>query len=123
MTLPLEDVKVLDLSRLLPGGFCSLLLADLGAHQLKLGVGGEVASYNDTYAFGSGGSFYFHAPTSLGTRRGAHYGGSGTVAPAQLSAPAFTALLQDRARLGAVWRGGEFMDGRRAPKRGGAKAA
>jgi len=29
--LPLSDVKVLDLSRLLPGGFCSLLLADFGA--------------------------------------------------------------------------------------------
>ncbi len=36
MTLPLEDVKVLDLSRLLPGGFCSLLLADLGAEVLKV---------------------------------------------------------------------------------------
>src|SRR5215210_1681652 len=29
--LPLEGVRVLDLSRLLPGGFCSLLLADFGA--------------------------------------------------------------------------------------------
>lgn len=36
MTLPLQDVKVLDLSRLLPGGFCSLLLADLGAEVLKV---------------------------------------------------------------------------------------
>jgi crotonobetainyl-CoA:carnitine CoA-transferase CaiB-like acyl-CoA transferase len=36
MSLPLEDVKVLDLSRLLPGGFCSLLLADLGAEVLKV---------------------------------------------------------------------------------------
>jgi crotonobetainyl-CoA:carnitine CoA-transferase CaiB-like acyl-CoA transferase len=33
---PLSDVKVLDLSRLLPGGFCSLLLADLGAEVLKV---------------------------------------------------------------------------------------
>jgi alpha-methylacyl-CoA racemase len=32
----LSDVKVLDLSRLLPGGFCSLLLADLGADVLKV---------------------------------------------------------------------------------------
>ena len=31
MTLPLEGLTVLDLSRLLPGGFCSLLLADFGA--------------------------------------------------------------------------------------------
>ena len=34
--LPLEGVKVLDLSRLLPGGFCSLLLADFGAEVLKV---------------------------------------------------------------------------------------
>jgi alpha-methylacyl-CoA racemase len=33
---PLGDVKVLDLTRLLPGGFCSLLLADLGAEVLKV---------------------------------------------------------------------------------------
>jgi alpha-methylacyl-CoA racemase len=33
---PLADVRVLDLSRLLPGGFCSLLLADLGAEVLKV---------------------------------------------------------------------------------------
>lgn len=34
--LPLSGVKVLDLSRLLPGPFCSLLLADLGAEVLKV---------------------------------------------------------------------------------------
>ena len=32
----LADVRVLDLSRLLPGGFCSLLLADYGADVLKV---------------------------------------------------------------------------------------
>jgi crotonobetainyl-CoA:carnitine CoA-transferase CaiB-like acyl-CoA transferase len=36
MTLPLQGVGVLDLSRLLPGGFCSLLLADFGADVLKV---------------------------------------------------------------------------------------
>jgi crotonobetainyl-CoA:carnitine CoA-transferase CaiB-like acyl-CoA transferase len=39
---PLAGVRVLDLSRLLPGGFCSLLLADYGADVLKvedLGMG------------------------------------------------------------------------------------
>src|SRR5215216_5513985 len=35
-SLPLSDLKVLDLSRLLPGGFCSLLMADLGAEVLKV---------------------------------------------------------------------------------------
>src|SRR5438105_3390461 len=34
--LPLEGVKVLDLTRLLPGGFCSLLLADFGAEVVKV---------------------------------------------------------------------------------------
>jgi crotonobetainyl-CoA:carnitine CoA-transferase CaiB-like acyl-CoA transferase len=33
---PLAGLRVLDLSRLLPGGFCSLLLADLGAEVLKV---------------------------------------------------------------------------------------
>jgi alpha-methylacyl-CoA racemase len=36
MSLPLSGIKVLDLSRLLPGGFCSLLLADFGAEVLKV---------------------------------------------------------------------------------------
>jgi crotonobetainyl-CoA:carnitine CoA-transferase CaiB-like acyl-CoA transferase len=36
VSLPLEGIRVLDLSRLLPGGFCSLLLADFGAEVLKV---------------------------------------------------------------------------------------
>ena len=45
MSLPLEGIRVLDLSRLLPGGFCSLLLADFGADVVKvedLGMGDYV---------------------------------------------------------------------------------
>jgi crotonobetainyl-CoA:carnitine CoA-transferase CaiB-like acyl-CoA transferase len=34
--LPFEGLKILDLSRLLPGGFCSLLLADFGADVVKV---------------------------------------------------------------------------------------
>ncbi len=36
MSGALSGIKVLDLSRLLPGGFCSLLLADFGAEVLKV---------------------------------------------------------------------------------------
>ena len=36
MSLPLSGLKVLDLTRLLPGGFCTLLFADLGADVLKV---------------------------------------------------------------------------------------
>jgi alpha-methylacyl-CoA racemase len=36
MNLPLDGLKVLDLTRLLPGGFCSLLLADFGADVVKV---------------------------------------------------------------------------------------
>jgi alpha-methylacyl-CoA racemase len=32
----LSDIRILDLTRLLPGGFCSLLLADLGADVVKV---------------------------------------------------------------------------------------
>lgn len=36
MTLPLSGIKVLDLSRLLPGPYCSQVLADFGAEVLKV---------------------------------------------------------------------------------------
>lgn len=41
MTGLLEGVKILDLTRLLPGGYCSMLLADMGADVLKIEAPGE----------------------------------------------------------------------------------
>ena len=36
MTLPLDGIKVIDLSRMAPGPFCTMVLADLGADVLKV---------------------------------------------------------------------------------------
>jgi crotonobetainyl-CoA:carnitine CoA-transferase CaiB-like acyl-CoA transferase len=47
MVAPLAGVRVLDLSRLLPGPFCSLLLADMGAEVVKVEAveGGDYARW------------------------------------------------------------------------------
>lgn len=60
MFLPLEGVRVLDLSRVLAGPFCSMILADLGAEVVKVEMPG---SGDDTRSWGppfiKGESAYF----------------------------------------------------------------
>ncbi len=36
MTLPLENILIIDLSRMLPGPYCSMILADLGAEVIRV---------------------------------------------------------------------------------------
>ncbi len=51
MPLPLEGIKILDLSRLLPGPFATLLLGDLGADVLKIedNIQGDYARWREPY--------------------------------------------------------------------------
>jgi len=50
MTLPLDGIRVIDLSRMLPGPYCSMILSDLGA---------EVIHVNDSkYPYGSPPPFF-----------------------------------------------------------------
>ena len=58
--LPLQGVRVLDLTRLLPGGFCTLLMADFGA---------DVVKVEDT---GMGDYVRWSAPYYEGAERGAN---------------------------------------------------
>ena len=54
----LEGLRVLDLSRLLPGGFCTLLLADMGAEVLKVEDtgGGDYIRWMPPYYGGEDGA-------------------------------------------------------------------
>jgi alpha-methylacyl-CoA racemase len=60
MSSPLEGVRVLDLSRLLPGPFCTLILAELGAEVVKLEDtgAGDYLRIIPPSKNGAGGAYY-----------------------------------------------------------------
>src|ERR1051325_4110062 len=79
MTAPLEGVRILDLSRVLAGPYCTMLLGDLGAEVIKVerpGVGDDTRAWGPP--FRGGISTYFSAvqrgkrsvAIDLGTERG-----------------------------------------------------
>ena len=56
---PLKGIKVLDLSRLLPGGFCSMMLGDFGAEVIKVEEPGRGDYVRWAPPFIEGQSAYF----------------------------------------------------------------
>lgn len=60
MALPLEGVKILDLSALLPGPFCTMILADYGAEVIKIEPpkGGDLFRHTKPLIEDTGGVFF-----------------------------------------------------------------
>ncbi len=65
---PLHGVRVLDLTRLLPGGYCTQLLADLGADVIKVEQPGRGDDVRSTPPFTSTGESALHLVLGRGKR-------------------------------------------------------
>jgi crotonobetainyl-CoA:carnitine CoA-transferase CaiB-like acyl-CoA transferase len=58
MTLALENVTILDLSRMLPGPYCTMILADLGATIIHIAVPNDPMSLSNLPPFFQKGNYY-----------------------------------------------------------------
>lgn len=68
MDRPLETIRVLDLSRVLAGPYCTMLLADLGADVIKVerpGIGDETRTWGPPFA---GGEAAYYLSVNRGKR-------------------------------------------------------
>ena len=65
---PLSDIRVLDLTRLLPGGYCTMLLADLGADVIKVEQPGRGDYARWTPPYVSSGESAIHEALGRGKR-------------------------------------------------------
>ncbi len=59
MPLPLHNIRILDLTRLLPGAICTMFLADLGADVVKIEdpIAGDYARWTPPFINGQGAFF------------------------------------------------------------------
>ena len=56
---PLENITILDLSRVLAGPYCSMILSDLGAEVIKVEIPGTGDDSRSFGPFKNGQSLYF----------------------------------------------------------------
>jgi hypothetical protein len=71
------------------------LQVQLGAVRIKLGISAGFVLYDETYAFGQDGVFWFGDPDGFAAGRGAFLGASGSVPSARFSTLSLSGLLQN----------------------------
>ena len=86
MPHPLSGIRVLDLTRLLPGAFASLMLAELGAEIIKVEAPGKGDPMRHLPPF-VGGQGVYHLLLNRGKKSMTLDGRQGRARPGQRSGP------------------------------------